>query len=292
MELEATSLVERTRLLAGAKEFASYVANKWTQVDENVRVIYYFTGSLAIMLLAQATSMMRLDSSMFPRVFTVDSIPLAKDVNDGLSLFARKINDVDFVPTDVHSKMLEEANAYYPSDVKKYNELRNKILTKGGGGPSIEELPQLAREVYDAASGQVKVMCDPVPHYGQHQVVSIKVNGSHYLISDPKLIFGYKVLHLMQSFSQKPQRLKRDFAILHEALRQLYPGEELIRSAYGVIVRFEDAMTKYQDAETKRHGIRARTGMHDLANHPDFNSVIKPFFDELRRYDKGKRDIL
>jgi|TARA_Y100000034_G_C6856685_1_gene389407 hypothetical protein len=278
------SLEERAHLQDAATAFASYVTEKYPQINEDGQLNYYISGSLAVMLLPQVDSIDLLDSSQLPDVSTRETRSLDGGLSAKIAEFTRPIGDLDFVRTEVYNQALKEANSHYPKDPQKYTELRGKIMTKGGGGPSIDELPDLAKDVLTEAKSGHKVMCDPVSTYGEDQVARVRIQDREYFISDPGQIFGYKVLHLMQSFGNKPDKLKRDFTVLHDALSQLYSEEELIESAYAVLVGFEDSMEQY--------GPQASKYMRQLDDNPDFNSTVRPFFEKLKQYDVEHRNIM
>lgn len=277
------SLEERAHLQDAVVAFASYVTEKYPQINADGRLNYYMSGSLAVMLLSQADSIDLLDSSQLPAVSTRETRRLDDGLSSRLATFTRKIKDFDYVGTSAYKDAKREIPSY-SDDPKGYSRERKKFLFKGGGGPSIDELPELAKDVLAEAKSGHKVMCDPVSTYGEDQVARVRIQDREYFISDPSQIFGYKVLHLMQSFGNKPDKFKRDFAVLHDALSQLYSEEELIESAYHILVGFEDSMTQY--------GSQASKHMRELDKNPDFNSTIRPFFERLKRYDSEHRNIM
>lgn len=284
MAEENISLEERLHLIEAAVAFTSYVTDKYPQINDDNKLNYSISGSLAVILLSQADTIEKLDSSHLPEVSLKEEQRLSDGLRDKLAGFIRKIGDFDFVTTEAYDEALREANKYWPKEPEKYRSLRSRIITKGGGGPSVDELPDLAKNILAEAKPGTKIMCDPVETYGHDHVVRVRVRGKDYFISDPMQIFGYKVLHLMQSFSNKPSRFTRDFAILHGALSELYSEDELIESAYSVIVRFEDSMSRY--------GPKAVGYTAELDRNPDFDSTIRPFFEKLKGYDKNHRRIM
>ena len=177
------------------------------------------------MLLSQADSIELLDPSEFPHVSIRERKSL-KGLSE-LAYFTRPIGDFDYVETPAY-KNAKRAIPSYSKDPKGYKRERKKFLFKGGGGPSIDELPDSAKEILAEAKSGHKVMCDPVSTYGEDRVAKVTIQNRDYFIADPRQIFGYKVLHLMQNFDKKPKKFNRDFTILHDALRRLYTEEELI----------------------------------------------------------------
>jgi hypothetical protein len=276
-------LGERAYLQDAATAFASYVTEKYPQINKDGQLNYYVSGSLAVMLLSQADSIDLLDSSQLPDVSSRETRSLNGGLSAELADFTRPIGDFDYVETTAY-KEAKKAIPSYSDDPEGYSRERKRFLFKGGGGPSIDELPGLAKDVLAEAKSGNKVMCDPVLTYGKDQIARVRIQNRDYFISDPSQIFGYKVLHLMQSFGNKPDKFKRDFTVLHDALSQLYSEEELIESAYAVLVGFEDLM--------KQYGPQASKHMRQLDQNPDFNSTIRPFFEKLKQYDVKHRNIM
>lgn len=283
MQTQTLNLENRTKLLAGAQAFAEYITQKYPQINDDGKLNYYMSGSLAVMLLSQADSIDLLDSSQLPDISTRETRRLEEGLSEKLMNFTRPIGDFDYVETTAYKDAKKEIPSY-SDDPEGYRRERKKFLFKGGGGPSIDELPDLAKDVLAEVKPGHKVMCDPVSTYGEDQVARVKIQDREYFISDPNQIFGYKVLHLMQSFGQKPEKFKKDFTVLHDALSELYTEEELIESAYAVLVGFEDSMAKY--------GPQASKQMKKLDQNPEFNSTVRSFFEKLKDYDRKNRNIM
>ena len=280
---EEKVLLQKPHLTYAAIAFASYVTEKYPQISAEGRLNYYVCGSLAVMLLSQADSVDLLNSRQLPNISARETKKLDDIVLSKLGVFTRKIGDFDYVETDVYKEAKGEIPSY-SDDPEGYRRERRKFLFKGGGGPSIDELPELARKVLEIPDGMTKVMCDPVSTYSEDQVARVRIQDQEYFISDPSQIFGYKVLHLMQSFCKKPNKFKKDFTILHDALSQLYSEEELIESAYHVLIAFEDSKT--QD------GPQASKYMKELIQNPHFDSTVKSFFERFKNHDSKHRNIM
>lgn len=260
-------------LLVGAEVFAYYVTEKWPQINEAGEINYYFAGSLAVMLLAQTDSMTLLDPQYFPKISPLQIINMPTQVKARLTTFARKIGDLDYIKSPNYDKY-------------------QKRLKKGGGGPSIKELPKLARSILEIKEGHVMVMCDPVESYLPHKVVEIKVVNRVYFIAEPKLIFGYKILNILQSFDKKPAKFIRDFEILLEALLMIYPEQDLVKTTYEVLAGFEYKMHEIDRLFDKPPEARVREYVRVVYNSQNVVPGLRLFLDKIVAYDRTHNTIL
>lgn len=222
---------EQHELLDSAVAFAEYLTHRWPQIDSGAhegmegepRVNYYLSGSLATMLLARSDKFVEMDEAHIPLLHEVRTREIPESARNIFGTFARQIGDLDYAPLD-----------HYKANPGR--------LKKGGGGPSFDEVPAKARQVLQQGENQCKVMCDPVASYGAQRLAKIQVEGKDYYIARPDTIFAYKVLHLLQSYSQKPEKFNTDFKKIQEALREMYSEVELQKVMLQVLVAFEDVM--------------------------------------------------
>ncbi len=238
---------EQKEILESATKFAEYLTSRWPQVDTGrkpvveiddkgttvelpklpesieTRINYYLSGSLASMLLSRAESFTEMDETQIPALAEVRTREIPESARKILASFARQIGDLDYVPTDHY----------------KANPTR---LKRGGGGPSFDEVPEAGRKVLKRGENQIKVMCDPVEAYGARRIAKVNVEGQDYYVARPDTILAYKVLHLLQSYEQKPEKFNTDFRKLHGALRTMYSEEELLQITQQVLTDYEDAM--------------------------------------------------
>ena len=247
-EGEITS--EQKEILESATKFAEYLTGRWPQIDTGRKSIiveiddkgttaelpelpdgieteprmnYYLSGSLASMLLSRAESFSEMDEAQVPVLVETRTREIPESARKILSSFARQIGDLDYVPTDQY----------------KANPTR---LKKGGGGPSFDEVPEKGRKVLKQGEGQIKVMCDPVEAYGAKRIAKVNVEGKTYFVARPDTILAYKVLHLLQSYEQKPEKFNTDFSRLLGALKEIYSEEELGQITQQVLTDYEDAI--------------------------------------------------
>ncbi len=240
---------EQGEVLYSATKFAEYLTSHWPQVDDGrkiaievdqhgtrvelpelpesmkaqPRINYYISGSLAVMLLAQAERFTELDEAKVPDMVGAQTREVPEAARAMLASFARPIGDLDYVPSDHY----------------KANPAR---LKKGGGGPSFDEIPDEGQRVLKKSEGSVKVMCDPVEAYGAKRIAKIQIGDREYYIARPDTILAYKVLHLVQNYDQKPDKFNVDFSKLLGAMREMYGEEELLQITHTVLTDYEDAM--------------------------------------------------
>jgi hypothetical protein len=251
--------------LKSALKFAEYLTSRWPQVDTDKKVVetddkdtaidlpedlevearmnYYLSGSLASMLLSHAERFTEMDETQIPALTEARTREIPKSARNILASFARQIGDLDYVPTDHYKrKQAQVQNSYGKVSSEEYSRLRTQYLWKGGGGPSFDEVPKEGCKVLKQGENQVMVMCDPVEAYGPRRVARVHVEGNDYYIARPDTILAYKVLHLLQSYEQKPEKFNADFGKLLAALKEMYSDEELEQITQQVLTDYEDAM--------------------------------------------------
>ena len=276
------NLEERAHLHEAAASFACYTAERYPQVTREGQLIYHIGGSMAIILVSQAESMELLDPSQIPDIVIAETQPINEDARNNLGKFVRKVGDFDFVGTETYRKAQKLCDKYAKKDRAKHDQLKSKLLGKGGL-ISIDELPEIAGDIFRFTESQTKVACDPVDNYGTHMVARINLNGNNLYVGSPIRMFGYNVLYSMKKFRTKPEKFKRDFEILHSALSQMYTKEELINAAYSVISEHED---------NNVWNSHAAKFMEAAEHNPEFKGGIKDFFEKLKQYDAERRKIM
>ena len=249
------SLEEKIEIVNSAEEFASYVSKKWPQVNENGEINYSFVGSLAVLLLTPAKSIQPINSAFN------ETKEIPARVREKLYSFTRPIGDMDYLPSSDYLKLP-----------------LSQRLGKGGGGPSIAELPENAKKALVLPENMCKFMCDPVDNYGSNEIVKIIGNKNSYLIQSPKNMFGYKILNSTQSFHMKPEKFKKDFNILHSAFSEICSLNDLLDSSYRVLSGYEKAISQ-------NYGPKVRGMVNQLYAHDEFNGKLKGFFDDLRKFE-------
>jgi len=240
---------DQKEILESAIKFAEYLTDRWPQVDivrkpvvkiddkgttvelpelpegieTETRLNYYLCGSLATMILACATSFTKMDGTQLPALVEVCTREIPESARTILASFARQIGDLDYA----------RMNHYKPGPPR---------LTKGGGGPSFDEVPEAGRKVLRREERQIMVMCDPVKVFGINRVAKVNVEGRDYYIPTPDTIFAYKVLHLLENYERKPEKFNADFGKLLSALKEMYNEEELMQITRQILAHYEESM--------------------------------------------------
>jgi hypothetical protein len=237
-DVESKITPEQQEILESATKFAEYLTGRWPQVDtsnldlssdapESVplepKINYYISGSLATMLLSRSEKFSEIIEDDVPTTAESNTRDIPESARNILASFARQIGDLDFVQTN-----------HYKNNATR--------LRKGGGGPSFDEVPGEGSKVLRRGQNQIKLMCDPVESYGSNKIAKVTVEGRDYYIARPDTIIAYKVLHLLQSYEQKPEKFNTDFGKLLGALKEVYSDEELEQVILQVLSDYENHM--------------------------------------------------
>lgn len=265
-EIEITP--EQKEILESATKFAEYLTNRYPQVDNaegiEPQINYYLSGSLATMLLSQADTCIEVDEKLTE--LSIREVP--ESTQDILTSFSRQIGDLDYVPT-----------AHY-----RDNPMR---LKKGGGGPSFDEVPEEGAKALKRGENQFKIMCDPVESYGVKRITKIKIEDKDYYIARPDTMLAYKILHILQSYDQKPEKFNSDFGKLFGALGDMYTGEELEAITRQVLVNYENEMqnihNQFNDTDTSpAYQKKIPQYIQKVLSHEQISPEIRNILEKLR----------
>lgn len=179
---------------------------------------YYLSGSLGIMQLLRAGKFEIIDSKSLPDIKAKEEKDIPPAAKEQFENFVRKIGDLDYVPLEHYQKQLDR-------------------LRKGGGGPSIAELPADAKralKLKPETAETAKVMCDPLVTVTPHQVVRIEAGGKEVYIAEPKTMLAYKAVHLAQTFEneEKTDKFVNDFNAMLRGMETMYSRKELLKAAH------------------------------------------------------------
>lgn len=240
-------------ILEGVGAFTSELLEKYPQVNEEGKLNYYLSGSLAVMLLLKGGRFEIMDETRLPEIVPVAEKEIPPEALKYLEGFVRKIGDLDFVPFDEWKES-------------------EKRMKKGGGGPQIADLSETAKKVLKINENQSRVDCDPLKSVTPHRVSRVKINGKEVYISEPKMMFAYKIVHLTQVFddASKTDKFVSDFNAMLRCMEAIYSREELLRAAY-------ETMFAYAPNFPNNEFIPY--------HNPKFRGELKRFYDEFLALD-------
>jgi hypothetical protein len=251
---------------------------------------YYLAGSLATALLSRA------DSIELAEATTGSNITITRVVNNtpesraAFARFARPIGDIDFVQTAnyiAHKRTLQQS---VPTS-EQANE-RSKYLWKGGGGPTFDEVPANASLALQRSEGQFKIMCDPLETAGPLRFARIAVDGNFIYVARPDTIIGYKTLHMLQSFNQKPERFNEDFTLLHTALGELLTEEEMVESTHTILSEFEAGRVSQAERSSSSYEPGLPGFTDTLMSNDALSGDARSFMDKVIEYDQSRGQVL
>lgn len=283
------STSEKEAIINSSEAFAKYMNERYPQTDNDdgeKKLNYVLSGSLATTLLARAESFVNINLSSDSTINEEEVKNLPPEARDKFAAYARPIGDFDFVPTDYYQeKQKEVQGSLYQEDPEEYRRRRKTLLWKGGGGPSFEEIPEEAQGCLKNESGQIKLMCDPVENWGSEGYAKITIDGADYYVTRPDYMVGYKVLNILQSYKQKPEKFNQDFKALLDATSDIYSLEEITAVTQEVLQGYESSMK----TSFKKHNPNGYyeefipTSTKKTLNHPDVSDEIKKFLENLEK---------
>jgi hypothetical protein len=247
---------EQAALLEGVAAYASAIVAKYPQLNESGELNYYFAGSVAAMLLAQTDRVEILNPNKVPNIEIADRVEIPLAASAILKTIARKIGDVDIALTpEFEEQTIAATPDYDPDNPEPYNQsMRNHILY----GIDVET-PEVARNAggmkSDTSTG--------------HHAARIIVHGQEFYVPDPKVMFDFKVVHLVEDFElyKDKHKLVNDFSVLLQGLSMLYPREELVKRAHDHLITSPNEVLPY--------------------HHPEVSATIQTFFDEIIASDEN-----
>ena len=195
---------DKLRILDGSLALAREIVAKYPQVNKDGELNYYFTGSLAAMLLARAETIEVLATEKIPTITAVHTISVPESVRVKIGAMARPIGDLDFAYTTQNGCaagaewLLFDANAYFS----------------------------------DSAKSAIKSL-KPDSSLGCDATRIIAIDGQVLYITEPlAMLATYKAMHLVEGFAGYPNKgkLTDDFIALADGLSELYGREVVVRA--------------------------------------------------------------
>lgn len=259
LEKEITENESPEMIKQHIKDFTEFLIEKYPQLSEDGKVNYYLSGSLALTLVVDNDKFEILDSASAPEVSVIGEKEIPEEARKELMAFVRKIGDLDYVPFEHWKKMPKE----------------KRIVGKGGGGPSISELPESAKKAFNFSKRQAMVQCDPLNASVEHRIARIKINGKDVYITELNMIMAYKAVHMSEAFGneRKTHKFVKDFTALKKAMEKIYPPDELLETT-------KDLMMAYNR--------NSPNGNYIPYYHREFNSEFRKFFSDMIELDSDK----
>ena len=252
---------------------------------------YYLVGSLATTLLSRADIVELCAETADSDIKVESTITIPEQSRRLLAEFARPIGDIDYVPT-AHYKRLRNrvVNSYGRVSNEEYQSLRAKYLWKGGG-LKFAEIPQDSRLAVKRGTEQnddFGIMCDPVETYGTKKFARITIGEKEYFIARPDTIIAYKVLHMLESFDQKPEKFNADFAKMYVALKGMYSNEQLLELTHSTLHEYEKNLAE----ASAHHEPKLPTMISRLLDKNNLGEEARYFITDLVYYDKHHGNLL
>lgn len=305
-----------------AIHFAKYLTARYPQVDaiqniaieldgestqvnlpeppEGIKILpqlnYYLVGSLATTLLSRAETIDLCEETTGSNITVTESVANPQATRDLLAEFARPIGDIDYVPT-VHYRELQKVvqDSFDSVSSEEYQRGRAKYLWKGGGGPKYGEIPPeatLAIKREPDRKDDFGIMCDPVEIYGTRKFARINIEGNEFFVARPDTLVSYKILHMLQSYDQKPDKFNKDFAKLHQAMTKLYTDDEMVELTHKTISEYEASMSKISSTFDKNYHSKLPAMTSNLLNRSDLSDEARGFIEKVVAFDQINGSIL
>ncbi|MBI2483775.1 hypothetical protein HYV71_01150 [Candidatus Uhrbacteria bacterium] len=232
-------------LLSSAQNFVRELIARYPHVNEHGGLDYYFSGSLALMLLACVDSFESLDPEKIPDTIIVkDTKQLSPHFKALLLGLVRKVGDIDYV------RLTKD----------------RQVFGKGGGALQADDFSYQSKKIIKQRDdGSLPIMYDPFSAPQKAHVARIAIRGSETYIPEPAMIIAHKAAHLGQHFDRedKTRRFAAEFSTFLTVLSDLYSREELVRLTHDELLQcgVNDEVIPYYN--------------------PHFHGDVKRFFDDV-----------
>jgi len=233
-------MTEKQKIVAGAKQYATYITSKFSQKDENGKVKYYFSGSLAMLLLSSAKSIKTASLDIEGKVVSQSQeIAIPQKNIDSLSKGVRELGlDVDVISID--DEVFDGGSKEYSlRTVKEHCDLAVDMCPKWKDISTTMYFDYLGDgrvfESYDTAEltmqdGSKVIVADPISLIVHKFADSIKCKMIIDSLSYKGKLTPERELAAMQHY----ERDLRDFSSIFNGIVALYPDldcKELVNHA-------------------------------------------------------------
>jgi hypothetical protein len=223
-------------ILDGGVEAAKIITNKYPQQDENGKLNYYFAGSMAAMLLAQATSFDTLDKNCLPEIEISNTVPMPPETTQSLQRIIRLVGDIDIALTPEYEQAASDVLSSADPGGEDYQAILGSSIAFG-----VEvEFTETARNAIRRDRGDISSGSD---------AARVTVGEQVFYITDPKAMFAYKAEHLVSDFASYTDKAKvvNDFSVLLKSLVPLYGYEALVSAARDMLIDMPNAVLPTYD---------------------------------------------
>lgn len=209
-----------------AEDLSKYVSGKANQLDANNQLQYYICGSVATMLLSNATEIQ--ECSLGPNntieLGTVKT--LSEDANKSLALFQREIGDLDIM--NVNGIINNVSREYDENTGRSLSPFCPKMLRRV---PNIERLFK---------NGNINVGSDTQSGLNENGVSNYSVsriktnNGNEFYIASPESIIAHKLEEIIHIVGEGIIKQKANFS---SDVKNKYPKDikDLVTSINGIL---------------------------------------------------------
>lgn len=274
-----------------AQNLGEYISSVSTPIDDKGKLQYYLCGSLATMLLSNATSIESCDIGENSVINIQEKKTIPQEAREDLSLFARTIHDIDVI--NVSGNMVN--NSKVNIDGKTKNRMLRVPVQRAI--PDIEQLfkdqPSFwsAFANIDSLEGERKI--------DKHRVAKITIGeNTGIYITAPEALIAHKLEETIQLCSQKNDLEKyekdiKDLTIMISGISKIYDKKDLVQGISDTIK--EKDSSHYEEHKSELEDIFANiindienyiseTGLQDKLNFSDIREVLGSVYS----IDKGQ----
>ena len=247
-------MVESSELIKLANDLGKYIANNSEQINNNNELQYYLCGSLATMLLANATEIEKCNIENNCVTSTSDKREVSPKAREMLSIFARQLGDIDVM--NVSGNMMENAKREKNKNNIAVNQLNAKVIKKNLDGISdLFKIPILTLTAHDDMREGLS------NDYGEYSVSKIRLKDNQCIyIASPESMLAQKLEQIINirghkmddkpllNESEYPKDIK-DLVIMINGINQFYGQDEISKKVAEVVLNKQKDMhfKKFQE---------------------------------------------
>ena len=216
-----------------AQNLGEYISSVSTQIDDKGKLQYYLCGSLATMLLSNATSIENCDIGENSVMNIQEKKTISQEAREDLSLFARPIHDIDVINVS--------GNMVYNSKVNIDGRIKNRMLRVPvqRAIPDIEQLFKDQPSFWSAFSSIDSL--EEERKIVKHRVAKITIGENKEIyITAPEALIAHKLEESIQLCSQKNDLEKyekdiKDLATMISGISKIYDKKDLVQGILDTI---------------------------------------------------------